>query len=738
MSENTTLEVVDEYTTVEVINENIVVEIIDEYIDIIEIGIQGPPGVSMPSGGLKDEILTKKSNIDYDYEWKKPKVILEKYENINENELTDSLLWNNTTIDAIQYYNENNIKTLLYSEGSKSDQILSGSTEPYGNLILKSTSNEIKGSIIIPEFNFPGFIKNDEFGNILSGQQIEAIDLPSHTSLTTEYGVADKNLYGHVKIGDGIAVDNGVIKIDDNVATLNDRQILINKTLTSPILVSPIIQDENSIIDENGNKLLTFKTKINAKNNIVIENSIINNGPKIYPVGEDENIDLILNSKGHGNVKIDNDVITTNTSFQVVSNKVLIDNVIESVYPREDKINRIYFPDINDTIVTLNATQVLTNKTLTEPKFINQGFIADVNGNELLVFNSYDLAVNNITIENAINLNSPIIKATGDNDNIDLVLKAKGTGSVKIDDDIITTNNANQILNNKTLIEPIINSFYLNSEKTNKIIFPEISDTVVTLNAIQTLINKTLTTPKIINNDYISDINGNKLLAFDSTPGASTYLKLTNNISENNVILETLGSTNVGLNIIPSGLGTIQINNDIITTNTAEQTLLNKILIEPTINNLINANHNHSNSVNGGQITDSALSSPVTPAKGGTGFSSYTLGDIIYATSTNTLNKLPGNITTDTKLLTQTGTGTESKAPEWKKYKHEQTIGDGINTEYIINHNLNTRAHTISVWRNVFPYDEIDYYVEKTTLNTITLYFSRVLELDEFSVVIIG
>ncbi len=597
-------------TIVEVINENTIVEIIDEYIDIIEIGIQGPPGVSMPSGGLKDEILTKKSNIDYDYEWKKPKVILEKYENINENELTDSLLWNNTTIDAIQYYNENNIKTLLYSEGSKSDQILSGSTEPYGNLILKSTSNEIKGSIIIPEFNFPGFIKNDEFGNILSGQQIEAIDLPSHTSLTTEYGVADKNLYGHVKIGDGIAVDNGVIKIDDNVATLNDRQILINKTLTSPILVSPIIQDENSIIDENGNKLLTFKTKINAKNNIVIENSIINNGPKIYPVGEDENIDLILNSKGHGNVKIDNDVITTNTSFQVVSNKVLIDNVIESVYPREDKINRIYFPDINDTMVTLNATQVLTNKTLT--------------------------------------------------------------------------------------------------------------------------------TPKIINNDYISDINGNKLLAFDSTPGASTYLKLTNNISENNVILETLGSTNVGLNIIPSGLGTIQINNDIITTNTAEQTLLNKILIEPTINNLINANHNHSNNVNGGQITDAALSSPVTPAKGGTGFSSYTLGDIIYASSPDTLAKLPGNTTTDTKLLTQTGTGTKSSPPEWKKYKHEQVIGDGISTEYTINHNLNTRAHTISIWRNIPPYDEIDYYVEKTTLNTITLYFDRVLQQDEFSVVIIG
>ncbi len=99
---------------------------------------------------------------------------------------------------------------------------------------------------------------------------------------------------------------------------------------------------------------------------------------------------------------------------------------------------------------------------------------------------------------------------------------------------------------------------------------------------------------------------------------------------------------------------------------------------------------------------------------------------------------MPGNTTTDTKLLTQTGTGTKSSSPEWKKYKHEQVIGDGISTEYTINHNLNTRAHTISIWRNIPPYDEIDYYVEKTTLNTITLYFDRVLQQDEFSVVIIG
>jgi len=137
-------------------------------------------------------------------------------------------------------------------------------------------------------------------------------------------------------------------------------------------------------------------------------------------------------------------------------------------------------------------------------------------------------------------------------------------------------------------------------------------------------------------------------------------------------------------------------------------------------------------------LTDAVFSSPIGPTKGGTGLSSFTTGDIIYASSTNTLSRLAGNITTDTKILTQTGTGSIAGIPIWKKYKHTEIIGDGINTEYVITHNLNTRACTISVWRTNPPYDEIDYYVEKTSPDTITLFFNRILEPGEFTAVIIG
>jgi hypothetical protein len=52
-------------------------------------------------------------------------------------------------------------------------------------------------------------------------------------------------------------------------------------------------------------------------------------------------------------------------------------------------------------------------------------------------------------------------------------------------------------------------------------------------------------------------------------------------------------------------------------------------------------------------------------ARGGTGFTNYTLGDLLYCSATDTLAKLAGNITTTRKFLRQTGTGSVSAAPAW-------------------------------------------------------------------------
>lgn len=50
---------------------------------------------------------------------------------------------------------------------------------------------------------------------------------------------------------------------------------------------------------------------------------------------------------------------------------------------------------------------------------------------------------------------------------------------------------------------------------------------------------------------------------------------------------------------------------------------------------------------------------------GGTGHSSYTLGDLLYASGTSTLSRLTGNILTSRRFLAQTGSGSASAAPIW-------------------------------------------------------------------------
>lgn len=55
----------------------------------------------------------------------------------------------------------------------------------------------------------------------------------------------------------------------------------------------------------------------------------------------------------------------------------------------------------------------------------------------------------------------------------------------------------------------------------------------------------------------------------------------------------------------------------------------------------------------------------VAETVGGTNQTAYTLGDLLYASASNTLSKLAGNTTTTLKFLGQTGTGTVSAAPAW-------------------------------------------------------------------------
>ena len=92
-------------------------------------------------------------------------------------------------------------------------------------------------------------------------------------------------------------------------------------------------------------------------------------------------------------------------------------------------------PDIVDAtsaFVTATSTTTLSNKTLTEPKFVNGGFIADANGAEMLVFDTVASALNEVKITNAgTGTAGPIIASQGQT-NSNLQLRPAGTGKITV------------------------------------------------------------------------------------------------------------------------------------------------------------------------------------------------------------------------------------------------------------------------------------------------------------------
>ena len=86
------------------------------------------------------------------------------------------------------------------------------------------------------------------------------------------------------------------------------------------------------------------------------------------------------------------------------------------------------------TVATLAGTETLAAKTLTQPKFVDGGFIADANGAEMLVFNTKagSGVENHFSMTNGRDSatdTGPVFAAVGDDTNVALRLQGKGTGA---------------------------------------------------------------------------------------------------------------------------------------------------------------------------------------------------------------------------------------------------------------------------------------------------------------------
>jgi hypothetical protein len=266
-----------------------------------------------------------------------------------------------------------------------------------------------------------------------TGNSISNIANSSLTNSTISIS-DDSSTSTNIPLGGGFSILGGTgitssvdgseltLEVDNTITTNSGTQTLTNKTIDlgnntltgSTAEFNTALQD-GSFATLAGTETLTNKTINTASNTItIVEADISDLGSYITATSTDTLQNKTINS--------DSNTITLDLSEGTLTGTLAEFNTAVS----------------DATLVSTTGTETLSNKTLTAPKFADGGFIADANGNELILLQTTTSAVNELEITNAATGNAVQIATSGGDTNIDLKLSPKGTGVVDVDSSRIT------------------------------------------------------------------------------------------------------------------------------------------------------------------------------------------------------------------------------------------------------------------------------------------------------------
>jgi len=159
-------------------------------------------------------------------------------------------------------------------------------------------------------------------------------------------------------------------------------------------------------------------------------------------------------------------VVTLNDATQTLTNKTITSPVLTTPQINDTSADHQYIIAVselaadrtitlplltgNDELVFKDHTQTLTNKTITSPSLTTPKIttsINDVNNAEIVKFTATSSAVNEIQITNAVTTGIPQVAGSGTDTNVSLGLSGKGSGLVHIQSGVRYKSQPNVVAN---------------------------------------------------------------------------------------------------------------------------------------------------------------------------------------------------------------------------------------------------------------------------------------------------